>query len=128
MPGIICLLVFFQPSWVLAWACQHLGKCRNVGTYSQRRRDSFSSKVLLSMEMKSLQPGTSNAQGRYRKRSIKDGHSAHAGFGKTAGIGASSRPAKTEMAEIRSARIDRAARNCDFRHDLMGLERLGGWA
>jgi hypothetical protein len=39
--------------------CQHLGKWRNAGTKSQRRRDSFSSKALLSMEIAALAARTS---------------------------------------------------------------------
>src|ERR1700690_1394295 len=70
-------------------------------------------------------PGMLNGD---RERSIKDGHSGHAGSCKGAGTRTSSRTASSEMAEIRGARLDRAAGCCDPRHDHMELERLGGWA
>jgi hypothetical protein len=45
---------FPNPSEIPARACQHLPKCWNVATNSEWPRDSFSSKVLLSMEIGAL--------------------------------------------------------------------------
>jgi hypothetical protein len=56
MAGTIFLLVIFLISlkYRLRSPCQHLCKWRNVGTKSQWRRDCFSNKVLLSMEIDAL--------------------------------------------------------------------------
>jgi hypothetical protein len=56
MAGTIFLLVTFLTPLKsrMQSRCQHLGKWRNMGTKSQWRRDSFSSKVLLSMEIDAL--------------------------------------------------------------------------